>query len=218
VKATSVTANSECRRCGTCCIKGGPVLHKEDRQILLDGTVGHHHLVTIRKGELVLNPVTRLLESYPRELIKVRGNGKEWTCCFFHENQCTCRIYENRFLECRALKCWDTRELEKIIGRKTLERADLINADDPVLELIRSHEEKCPCEEVHECISLLSVKEKRRASTERLTMFVRRDISIRRVAREELSLEEKFEPFLFGRTLQEIIQDRGYVVRFPEDV
>lgn len=213
-----MTAYRGCRRCGTCCIKGGPVLHKEDRQILLRGTIGHHNLVTIRKGELVLNPVTRLLESFPRELIKVRGNGNEWTCCFFHENTCTCRIYEDRFLECRVLKCWDTRDLEKIIGRDTLARADLINADDPVLELIRAHEEKCPCEEVHECISLLSVKEKRQSSMDKLTMLVRRDISIRHFARKELSLEQKFEPFLFGRSLQEIVKDRGYAVRLPEGI
>ena len=218
MKKSSATVYRECKRCGTCCIKGGPVLHKEDRQILLEGTVGHHHLVTIRKGELVLNPVSRLLESFPRELIKVRGKGKEWTCRFFHEKRSACRIYNNRFLECRALKCWDTRDLERIVGRDTLARADLVNLNDPVLELIRMHEEKCPCDEVHECISLLSVEEKKQAAMDRLTLFVQGDISIRNFARKELSLEEKFEPFLFGRTLQEIIQDRGLVVCFPEDI
>ena len=204
----------ECRRCGTCCIKGGPVLHTEDRQIILKGVVGHQHLVTVRKGDLVLNPVSRLLESSSREYIKVSGNGKDWTCGFFRPKKSACMIYNDRFLECRVLKCWDTRELEMIIGKDTLTRAGLINHGDPVLELIEKHDEACSCKEVHECISMLSVTEKKGEAMNRLVVLVQKDFSIRKFAREELSLQEKYVPFIFGRTLQEIIQDRGFVVQF----
>src|SRR4030042_7016650 len=76
-----------CIRCGTCCMKGGPALHQEDKNILLAGHVGHQHLVTIRKGELAFNPVSDKLEPVPRELIKVQGKGKGWTCCFYNKKE-----------------------------------------------------------------------------------------------------------------------------------
>ena len=47
-----------CMRCGTCCTKGGPALHKEDKDILLDGHIGRERLVTIRKGELAFSPIS----------------------------------------------------------------------------------------------------------------------------------------------------------------
>ncbi len=51
-----------CIRCGTCCMKGGPVLHQQDKAILLEGYAGHQHLITLRKGEMAYDPVTNRLE------------------------------------------------------------------------------------------------------------------------------------------------------------
>ncbi len=52
---------TECIRCGTCCKKGGPVLHHEDKDILRGGHVGYEHLVTLRKGEQAYNPIKDML-------------------------------------------------------------------------------------------------------------------------------------------------------------
>jgi Fe-S-cluster containining protein len=41
-----------CRRCGTCCEKGGPSLHREDRPLVDNGQIPVRHLFTIRRGEL----------------------------------------------------------------------------------------------------------------------------------------------------------------------
>ena len=43
----------ECRRCGTCCEKGGPALHGEDRPLVDRGQVPARCLFTIRAGEPV---------------------------------------------------------------------------------------------------------------------------------------------------------------------
>ena len=90
---------SECSRCGTCCLKGGPALHHEDKKILLAGYAGHQHLVTIRKGEMAFNPLRNILEPVKKELIKVKGKGDDWACYFYDEKEASCNIYENRFLE-----------------------------------------------------------------------------------------------------------------------
>lgn len=204
---------NKCRRCGTCCLKGGPVLHKEDIKIIREGYAGHRHLVTLRKGEVAFNPVSNRLGQIPEELIKITGKGKEWSCFFYDEQNTSCAVYEHRFVECRLLKCWDTSDLTQIIGRDTVVRADLINASDPILKVIEIHEEECPCSEVEDLIVKISRESDNKRYLARLRELVRKDISIRSYALEELGLGKDFELFIFGRPLKEIIESRGLTVR-----
>ncbi|RKO68182.1 YkgJ family cysteine cluster protein [Desulfofundulus salinus] len=194
-----------CIRCGTCCLKGGPTLHHEDKELLLAGYVGHQDLITIRKGELVFDPLLDALKPAPRELVKVRGKGKEWSCCFFDEKSSACTIYEHRLLECRLLKCWDTSALEGVVGRNTIVRADIINPRDPILEVIEMHERECPCQEVEELLSNLSRGTDKSKTLARLDELVRKDLAIRVYAIKELGLREEFELFIFGRPLFKVL-------------
>ena len=202
-----------CRRCGTCCLKGGPVLHKEDIKIIREGHAGHRHLVTLRKGEVVFNPVSNSLGQINVELVKVTGKGGVWSCCFYDDQNTSCALYEHRFFECRLLKCWDTSDLMRVIGRHTLLRADLINATDPIMELIESHDEECPCTEVEDLIAKISREPGSRRYLARLEELVRKDISIRAYALSDLGLKKEYELFIFGRPLKEIIESRGLTVR-----
>lgn len=45
-----------CRRCGTCCIKGGPSLHREDLPLVEEGRIRVQDLVCIRSGEMAYDP------------------------------------------------------------------------------------------------------------------------------------------------------------------
>ncbi|MFH1015025.1 MAG: YkgJ family cysteine cluster protein, partial [Nitrospirota bacterium] len=139
-KTENITA---CIRCGTCCRKGGPALHKEDKKILLEGHISYHHLITIRKGELAFTPLSSKPEPVKQELVKIAGKGKSWACLFYEKKQSSCAVYEKRPLECRLLKCWDTAQLLAIVGKDTLTRADIISADDPIMRFIRTHEKEC---------------------------------------------------------------------------
>lgn len=206
---------THCMRCGTCCLKGGPVLHCEDKKILLAGHVGYEHLITIRKGETAYNPIHGRLEHVPEEIVKVAGKGEDWACCFYREGDASCDIYEHRFLECRLLKCWDTREIMRIIGKDTILRADVINRSDPIMRVIDAHEKECPADEVENLITAASACNDRKRILARLGELVSRDVSVRSYAITELGLRAEYEYFIFGRPLSKLLSDRGLVVRMP---
>ena len=80
-----------------------------------EGHIGTEHLITIRKGELAYNPASETLQPVPQELVKIAGKGRGWECLFIDNAASSCMIYEQRPLECRILKCWDTSELLSVI-------------------------------------------------------------------------------------------------------
>lgn len=169
--------------------------------------MGYRHLVTIRKGEPAYDPVLGLVKPVERELVKVRGKGKEWTCCFFDEKNSSCVIYEHRPLECRLLKCRDTSGLEEVIGRDTISRSDIINAGDPVIEVIEMHERECPYHEVRELVSGLTGKARdSKKILARLDELIRKDLAIRVYAIQKLGLREEYELFIFGRPLFKVLE------------
>ena len=202
-------------RCGTCCRKGGPSLHKEDNKILLAGHIGHEHLITIRKGELAFSPLSGRLEPVQKELVKLAGKRKGWVCCFFDEKKSACAIYAHRPLECRLLKCWDTAELLSVIGQKTLSRTDIISKDDPILEFIETHEQECSSEKAEGLMSAFLREKGNAALLEKLTALVQQDLAIRSraIAKFGLSLED--ELFIFGRPLFKILSARGFYFTKP---
>lgn len=89
---TAVTAQRErgCKRCGTCCSKGGPALHMDDLPLIRDHRLALSELITIRLGEPVFSPLVNAIEPSRTELIKVSGRNGSWTCRFFllGENGC----------------------------------------------------------------------------------------------------------------------------------
>ena len=206
-----------CVRCGTCCMKGGPTLHHEDKNVLLSGHVGHEHLVTIREGETVYNPVSGKSEPVSREIIKVREKGKDWTCYFYDGKENSCAIYGERFLECRLLRCWDPSGLISVIGKDTIVRADIINRGDPIMTVIEAHERECSCREFEDLISAVIRGKRETEARAKLGELIRKDISMRSYSISELGLKPEFELFIFGRRLSELLKGRGLSVRFPDE-
>lgn len=207
---------TDCIRCGTCCKKGGPVLHLEDKEILRQGHIGYEHLVTLRKGERAYNPLKEVPEPIHRELIKIAGTGRGWGCSFYDEATASCAVYQHRLLECRLLKCWDTSGIVSVIGRNTLRRSDIINPGDPVLELIEKHERECPYHEIESLISAFAGKQKKTTALFRMKELVHNDLSIRNFAFSELGLKREFGMFIFGRPVSQILADRGLKVTMNE--
>lgn len=144
----SVT-NISCRRCGTCCRKGGPGLHPEDVLLIEQGVFSCDDIVCYRKGELAYDQAKGRLEPLKTELLKLRGKEGTWECVFYDPGTRGCRIYDGRPLECRTLMCWDTKPLEKIMtDDNRLQRRDLVPEGSGLAELIADHEAHCALEKV----------------------------------------------------------------------
>ena len=113
---------TECIRCGKCCKKGGPCFHLADKHLIDQGIILTKYLFTIRKGELAYDNIRQELLPQSSELIKIKGKNNSSTCIFFKESDKKCEIYQNRPTECKAMKCWDTGEIEKIYSKNSLPR------------------------------------------------------------------------------------------------
>jgi len=186
----------ECQRCGTCCVSGGPALHPEDRHLVLDGRLPTAQLITIRTGELAHNPLSDTLQPVRGELVKISGVGREWSCFYFDPEQKGCSIYEMRPQACKALRCWDTAEIEELMETDTIGRLDLLVADDPMRPFVLEHERLFPCPDIQDLLE--HGPGDRAAELERL---VNEEIAYRTRVAEDFDLTLGEELFYFGRPL-----------------
>jgi Fe-S-cluster containining protein len=207
------TNRTSCIRCATCCAKGGPTLHVEDRPIIRGGHIGTHHLITLRKGELAYGPTGEVLQPIREELIKIAGKGKSWECIFLKKEGSSCMIYSHRPLECRILKCWDTRELLSVTCKDTLKRSDIIDPQDPILKLIEDHEKTCSLPEMETILSTFSEESDNVTPLNKLAELVRKDLYIRSKAVSVFALPLAVELFILGRPLFALLSCRGISVR-----
>jgi len=180
------TVKTQCQRCGICCTKGGPALHKNDLSIVERGVLPIKILITIRRGELVYKPDDDIPQPASCELIKISGTGKDWQCFYYNENSQGCMIYEDRPESCNALKCWNTDAVEQLIEKDTLTRFDIIGEDDPVYSLMREHESRCPCPDMVKVRE--AVEKKVDFDLESLEKLINDDIAIRTATVQNMNI------------------------------
>lgn len=202
---------NECLRCGTCCTSGGPALHSEDLHLVLNGGLPLAQLITIRKGEIAHNPLTNSLQPVKKELVKISGVGREWNCCFFDPEEKGCTIYDKRPKACRALKCWDTKEVEELIEKDTINRLDIISQENPVRQFVIEHDRAFPCPDM---MGLMEGKGEARSVD--LEELVNKEIDYRtKIVRHfDFSLGE--ELFHFGRPLFHLLVSSGAIINEVE--
>ncbi|CAB1057794.1 hypothetical protein D1BOALGB6SA_2549 [Olavius sp. associated proteobacterium Delta 1] len=201
-----------CVRCGTCCEKGGPGFHQEDRVLIDKGLIPSRCLFTIRKGEFAYDNVQGCLMPVDSDIIKIKGKADTWSCIFFDEPNKQCAIYDDRPLECRALKCWDTRELEKIYARRRLTRDDLISEVEGLWDLIKDHQKRCDYAKIQILIKDLAGSLKNDAWRE-LAEIIKYDIEIRELVVSKGGMDPEMLDFLFGRPLTKTLPNYGVKVR-----
>jgi Fe-S-cluster containining protein len=204
-----MTQIQECKRCGNCCKKGGPSLHPEDKSLLTDGFIKHYHLITIRKGELVLGLLDDDPEPTAQEMVKIGGKGKDWACIFFDGQNNSCSIYEHRPLECRLLQCSETSALEEIAGHNTISRIDLIPSNHPIMGFILNHEKQCPIPDQERFHAAASRSPESEEALAELTKLVRKDLDIRSDAADQFDMPLPLELFLFGRPIHTLLAAYG---------
>ena len=202
------TATTECRRCGTCCKKGGPSFHLEDKGLVEKGTILSKHLYTIRKGEPCFDNVKGSVSPASTDIIKIKGHKGSWTCFFFDPVTHQCTIYDTRPLECRVLKCWDTREIEKIYAKDRLTRKDLISDIEGLWNLVEGHQKQCSYDVITLLIDALNTGKKQDA-LKGIFEIIEHDIKIRELVVRKAGLESDLTDFLFGRPITETIKMYG---------
>lgn len=204
-------SRTHCIRCGTCCLKGGPALHREDADLFKKGILKRHHVFTLRKGEAVRDFEDTLVE-LAEEMVKIKGQGDDWTCTFYSQKTSGCTIYAYRPLECRALRCWDLRELKGVLKRPHLKRCDLLQDQGGIMKLIAAHDERCRYDTLKTAVEGLTGDNPEQA-VERVIDLVQYDDFMRPFLTEKLGLDPSSMDFLFGRPFSITIRMHGLQVK-----
>lgn len=184
-----------CVRCGECCRSGGPALHLEDLDLMRKGVVSAGDLITYRAGEFVRDQPADALVPLESEIVKLRGSGQGRTCVHYDAEKPGCAIYENRPAECRALKCWDTSELEAMYCVDRVARADILGPG--AMEIVNEHERRCPAGRAIELA--------RSGGGMELDEMLRYDESMRETLTGRGASPEELN-FLLGRPLRTVIR------------
>jgi len=201
---------TSCRQCGICCTKGGAALHSSDITLIDAGSIPRKDLVTLRKGEFAYNPVSNSVLATDSEIVKLRGTGKEWTCCYYNAEMQDCTIYENRPMACGVLRCWDSEESLALVGHNLLSRLEIVRHEESLIQIITEYETDCPLPDLGKIPdALLENPEK---ILPHLEEIINRDLQFRdnAVAQSLIILEQ--EMFLFGRPVFQILQAFGLTV------
>ena len=203
---TRSDADTRCRRCGTCCEKGGPSLHQEDRHLVESGAIPAHCLFTMRRGELARDNVKDLLLPLEQELIKIKGQDGRWTCRFYDREGRGCTIYDRRPLECRALNCRDTHRIEAVYATERLTRKDLLLGVAGLWELVEDHEERCGYDRLGRLVAQgLDNSSEQLVAKDDILQTLRYDAELRRLAVDKGGMAAGILAFVFGRPLSETI-------------
>jgi Fe-S-cluster containining protein len=203
---------SECIRCGTCCEKGGPCFHIEDRMLIEKGKIPSKHLYTIRKGELAHDNVKGCLQPVDSDIVKIKGKKNSWACLFFDDLKKRCTIYDDRPLECRVLKCWDTRELKQVYSNTRLTRTDLVSEVKGLWDLIKDHQARCDYNKIKLLVKDLAGGKNSHARR-KLLEIIRYDAELRKLVVARGGLDPEMLDFLFGRPLTKTLENYGIKIR-----
>jgi Fe-S-cluster containining protein len=195
-----------CIRCGTCCERGGPTLHSEDRIFLQEGVLRPINLFTLRAGELAYHPLEERLIELSDDMIKIKSMDESSACTFYNAEQKACFIYEDRPLECRALKCWDTGDIEGLFMQDLLSRLDLCPKGSVIAEMISAYDRSFPPGRIYGLLSEAASPEGAQQTDPEIERMLSTDDAFRQKVVEALGLKEDELEFFFGRPVKSLIE------------
>ena len=175
-----------CERCGTCCKKGGPALHTEDKKLIACGYIPLKNLLTIREGEPSYDNIKNKLFPAATDIIKIAAKPLSTECIFYNNNLKGCNIYKTRPLECRVLFCKNTKEIININDKNRLTRKDILENTTELWNLIDDHQKKCSYEKIKK-LSLIYKDKKSDEIKKRINELIAYDHHLREVLVEKSS-------------------------------
>lgn len=215
VEKAAYATRPYCIKCGTCCRKGSPSLYPEDLPLVLRGAIKRTELMTLRKGEIGFSNERNELIQLFRELVKVQEKPGTRECLFFQSESDACGIYENRPLQCRTLECWNPKEFQRLETGNPLKRLDLLAPLDPVLPVIKAHEEKCDLLSLER--GLKRAGEQKEDGRDRVMEGLGFDRHTREFLGEKYGFRPEHLVFLLGRPLTEVVASLGYRISLDPD-
>ncbi len=202
---------TKCARCGICCNKGGPAFHVEDKPILEKGVIPLKFLFTMRKGEPVNDNLQDSIISADSDIIKIKSRKDSTACIFFDAAENRCRIYQNRPLECKVLKCWDIREIKEVYSKNRITRKDLLSEVEPLWDLVETHHRFCSYDKIRSLSDDINAGDKN--AIEQINEIIGYDTHIRGLVAEKGGVEPEITDFLFGRPLLKTIGMLGIKIK-----
>jgi Fe-S-cluster containining protein len=207
--ATSIPRSS-CIRCGVCCKKGGPTIHTEDKKQIKEGKIPVKFLFTIRKHEPAFDNIRNLIAPANTDIVKIKSKKDSSACIFYDPSYSECRIYKSRPVECRELKCWDTRGISLLYDKNRINRKTLLSGISDLWELIQDHQNRCSYKKIAELADKANCNNiERKDSLKKLNEMIRYDYSIRHLIVEKDKRVSEMLDFLFGRPLTATIKMFG---------
>ncbi len=208
-----------CERCGTCCRQGGPALHVRDLDLISQGQLSIDDLITVHKGELAFQPLSQEAQPVEQEFLKLQGQAGSWCCTFYDAALEGCRIYEHRPLACRLLECHAPEAVLDIVNKDLITRFDIIESEDPLLELVEEQVKECACPDMEKTQVLLQDPGVDQDVLNSLEQLANRDLDIRSRAASRYKLSVAREMFYFGRPLFQLLAPLGvYAANGPQGV
>lgn len=208
MEKTAYATRPYCLRCGECCQRGSPTLYEDDIGILRQGVLPRMDLMTLRLGEIGFSNATNDLVLLTEERIKVKEKPGGRECLLFEPENNSCRIYENRPLQCRVMECWSPDLYQSLDSHSFLSRRDLLNPDDPLIPVIDAHDKRCALSKLQGALS--KIKMDTRIAQEEALDILQYDLHLRRLLEEKHGLGPENLVFLFGRALAELIPAFGF--------
>ncbi len=202
---------TQCQRCGSCCTAASPTLLKEDMALYLSNLLNDTNTYTLRIGEPLYNRKEQELYFAPFEMIKVEEDAG----CSLYEGSGECSIYEQRPLQCREYRCWNTEPPLEGIEDKRLTRQDIFGQVAPIYEIIIKHEDLCSYEKF---IGLLETLEQgSQEQVEEILEMLKFDSTVRDFVRENFGVNAKSLDLLFGRPMADTLDFFGFELIREDD-
>ncbi|HMK34319.1 MAG TPA: YkgJ family cysteine cluster protein [Desulfomonilaceae bacterium] len=205
--AAAYATRPHCIRCGTCCTKGSPTLHREDIELFTRNILRPVHVMTIREGEPAYSGRTEKVEPAAGEMIKIREKPETKTCIFFETGDKSCSIYESRPAQCKFQECWNADNAGAIAGREWLSRKNLLEETGSFWEIVTQHEERCSYSEFSRAMARLAAT--RGQTVQEIVDLLGYDHYVREFVAEKFELDPETMSFFFGRPLSENLRLYG---------
>ena len=207
-----------CRRCGTCCRKGGPALHVQDLPLFQgEGALDLSLIVTLRPGEWALDQPRGRVLPLAAEVLKLCGDASGQGCALLDQATSACTLYKRRPAECRALSCRDTAALAAMYEKGRLTRADLLPVGHGLLAVLAEHEALVPATRIRPlAYALCSGGQEALDAEEALTRMALSDRAFRKGLAERAHVGPELHDFLLGRDIGVLFAAAGLILRSDE--